>query len=292
MIQRALLEPPPAVARILVFNLVAGRDPLPALKELCHELTPGYTVVGLGQPFIAALGREVPGLRPFPSLSASGIDVPSTQGALWVHLRAADEGEAFEHSRVVAKALSGGLSLAEEVHGFRYRDGRDLSGFVDGTANPDGDDAIDAAIVSSKLKGMNDSSFVAVQRWVHDLGKLEALDETARDHVIGRSMYDNDELDDAPASAHVKRTEQEAFHHPDGFMLRRSMPWGGVEEHGIYFVAFVESLDRYERSLRRMLGMDDRIVDQIFSFTRPVSGGYYWCPPLKDARLDLSYIGL
>lgn len=49
-------------------------------------------------------------------------------------------------------------------------------------------------------------------------------------------------------------------------MLRRSMPWGGVREHGLYFVAYVESLDR--------------------------TGGYYFCPPMRDRRVDLRDLGL
>lgn len=31
-----------------------------------------------------------------------------------------------------------------------------------------------------------------------------------RDHIIGRRLSDNEELEDAPESAHVKRTAQEA----------------------------------------------------------------------------------
>jgi putative iron-dependent peroxidase len=70
------------------------------------------------------------------------------------------------------------------------------------------------------------------------------------------------------------------------------MPWGGVSEHGLYFVAYGESLDRFEQVLTRMVGHEDGIVDGLFSFTRPTTGGYYWCPPLRDGRLDLTALGL
>ena len=75
-------------------------------------------------------------------------------------------------------------------------------------------------------------------------------------------------------------------------MLRRSMPWGDVREHGLYFVAYAASLDPFERVLRRMTGLDDGIVDGLLRFTRPISGGYYWCPPLAGERLDLRALGL
>jgi putative iron-dependent peroxidase len=75
-------------------------------------------------------------------------------------------------------------------------------------------------------------------------------------------------------------------------MVRRSMPFVTPEASGLYFVAYGESLDRFERVLRRMLGMEDGVVDALFGFTRAVSGGYYFCPPLDAGHLDLRALGL
>lgn len=44
--------------------------------------------------------------------------------------------------------------------------------------------------------------------------------------------------------------------------------------------------------LKRMEGIEDGISDALFKFTRPVSGSYFWCPPLKNERLDLSALSL
>jgi putative iron-dependent peroxidase len=122
---------------------------------------------------------------------------------------------------------------------------------------------------------------------VHDLARFESFGEQQRDHVMGRSAQTNEELDDAPETAHVKRTAQESFD-PAAFMVRRSMPWAGAEEEGLEFVSFVASLDAFERMMRRMVGLEDGIVDALFTFSRPVTGGYYWCPPVRGDRLDLS----
>jgi len=89
----------------------------------------------------------------------------------------------------------------------------------------------------------------------------------------------------------VKRTAQESYD-PETFMVRRSMPWASAGEQGLEFVAFVESLDRFERQLVRMMGLDDGVTDALFTFSRPVTGGYYWCPPIAGARLDLSALGV
>ena len=68
------------------------------------------------------------------------------------------------------------------------------------------------------------------------------------------------------------------------------MPYGGVVQHGLYFVAYVAALDTFGRMLRRMVGLDDGIVDGLFQFSRPVSGGYYWCPPVAGSHLDLGLV--
>ena len=108
-----------------------------------------------------------------------------------------------------------------------------------------------------------------------------------QDNSIGRRRSDNEELEDAPESAHVKRTAQESFE-PEAFVLRRSMPWADAQRAGLVFVAFGRSFDAFEAQLNRMAGAEDGIADAMFTFTRPVTGAYFWCPPMSDGRLDLS----
>lgn len=112
-----------------------------------------------------------------------------------------------------------------------------------------------------------------------------------RDLCIGRRRRDNEEIDDAPESAHVKRTAQESFT-PPAFVLRRSMPWTEGPRGGLLFVAFATSFDPFEAQLRRMVGIEDGIVDALFRFTRPQSGAYFWCPAMRAGRLDLSPLRL
>src|SRR5215471_3667108 len=60
---------------------------------------------------------------------------------------------------------------------------------------------------------------------------------------------ENPKAEAAVESAHVKRTAQESFD-PPAFMLRRSLAWASGREQGLEFIAYVESLDRFERPLR------------------------------------------
>ena len=245
-------------------------------------------VVGLGEPLLTHAPRQIEGLRAFPTDIAL---FPATQQALWLVFRHNDRGAAFDAGRAFSKLLGGALQVVEEVDAFVYRGGKDLSGFEDGTENPKGEAAVAAALLSGRGPGLDGASFVAAQRWIHDLSAVEALSVETRQHIVGRRLDDNEEIADAPLSAHVKRTAQESFD-PEAFVVRRSMPYGGIAEHGLYFVAYGESLARFERQLRRMAGRDDGILDGLLAVTRAVSGGYYFCPPLHDAKLDLRALGL
>lgn len=286
--QPGILAPVPASGRFLTYALAPGADPRPALQRLAgHRPGPG-AVLGLGAPLAGALGAAVPGLRPILSLAGPGFAFPSTQGALWAFMGGADPGATLHALRALEAVLGAGFVRAEEVEAYRHAGGRDLSGYEDGTENPTGAAAVKAAIVRGAGRGLDGGSFCAAQRWVHDLPRLEAMTPGQRDRVIGRRRTDNEELATAPRSAHVKRTAQEDFS-PPAFMVRRSMPYGGVGEHGLYFVAYGATLDPFEQVLRRMAGLDDGVTDALLRFTRAVSGGAYWCPPLRaDGRLDLS----
>jgi putative iron-dependent peroxidase len=289
--QPGILAPVPRAARYLSFDLRDGERAADALRALAKAADGKACVVGLGKPALGALGHSIEGLRPFPRHFGPGFEVPATQTALWCWLRGEERGELVLRSLEIRRLLARGFDIADVTDAFRHGRGLDLTGYEDGTENPRGKKAERAAISDAGKTGMRGSSFVAVQQWVHDFEGFNAMSARQQDASIGRRRRDNKELADAPASAHVKRTAQESFH-PEAFVLRRSMPWADAAGAGLVFVAFGRSLDAFEAQLRRMAGAEDGIADALFTFTKPVTGAYFWCPPLRNRRLDLRAIGL
>ncbi len=288
--QPSILAPVPSHARVLSFGLAPGasKEALARLQDLPADRA---VVLGIGLLLASLAPRPVKGLRAFPSLAGPGAAFPSTQAALWAFLQGDDPGEILHRARRLQAALGDTFRVDEDVATFKYAEGRDLSGYEDGTENPKDERAVEVAIVSGQGEGLDGASFVSAQRWIHDLARFDHMTPEARDNAIGRRRADNEELADAPESAHVKRSAQESFD-PPAFMLRRSMPFGGVADHGLYFIAFGATLDPFERVLRRMSGLDDGIPDALLRFSRAVSGGHYFCPPLRDGHLDLRAFGL
>jgi putative iron-dependent peroxidase len=289
--QSGVLAPIPAVARYLTFGLIAGDQARAVLRALRPNVDGSRCVLGLSESLVEGLDANVPGLKAFPALVGAGIEIPATAGALWCWLRGNDRGELLHATRNICATVAAAFELVQIVDAFKHGSGRDLTGYEDGTENPQGEAAIAAAVVSDRGAGLNGSSFVAVQQWLHDFRRFEAMTADEQDNSIGRRKSDNEELEEAPESAHVKRTAQESFS-PEAFLVRRSMPWASELHHGLMFVAFGHSFDAFEAQLKRMTGLEDGVSDALFKFTRPITGNYFWCPPLRDGRLDLSALGL
>jgi putative iron-dependent peroxidase len=289
--QTAILDPIPDHARHLFFELRPATDPRAALRALAAACDGSSAVLGIGAGVAAALGAHPAGLRAFPELPAARPAIPVTQQALWLWLRGDEPGDLLLLGHALEALATPAFARVQAIDSFRHRDSRDLTGYEDGTENPKGEAAVEAAIAQGQGAGIDGSSFAAVQQWLHDFQVYDALPRSEQDDCFGRARDSNEELEDAPESAHVKRTAQEDFE-PEAFVVRRSMPWTAGADAGLVFLAFGKSFDAFEAQLRRMTGHDDGISDALFSFTRPLTGGYYWCPPLGAAGVDLQALGL
>jgi len=284
--QPGILASIPKQARYLFFSEMPKADLAPALYFLRDHVDGESAVLGLGNSVAEELGSHIPGLKNFAAPVGSKVEIPVTPFSLFIWLRGGDRGELLHRSRVLEKGLAGSFIFTESADSFVYKEGRDLTGYEDGTENPKGKKALSAAFVSGEGAGLDGSSFLSVQRWIHDLNTFESMGQKEKDHSVGRRQKDNVELPKAPPSAHVKRTAQESFN-PEAFVLRRSMPWSDGQNGGLIFTAFGKSFDAFEAQLRRMSGAEDGITDALFRFTKPLSTAYFWCPPMYKGKIDL-----
>lgn len=302
--QAGILAAIPSHAEYLYFDLILGYD-LANLKS-CLERLAAYVdgeqiVVGLSLNLCGQLNRTIPSLKNFalaapntanhavPNASPSSDNARSTNNPnadLWCWLRSNDRSQLFNLQRDLDAILTPCFHLASQISAFCYQNGRDLTGYEDGTENPQNDAALTTAFLQNAPVGLQGSSFVATQQWQHRFAAFEAMTQKQKDHTIGRRRKDNEELEDAPESAHVKRTAQEDFS-PEAFVLRRSMPWMHQGQAGLLFTAFSTSFDAFEAQFRRMLGYDDGISDALFSISTPLSTHYFWCPPSESGKIDL-----
>jgi putative iron-dependent peroxidase len=210
---------------------------------------------------------------------------PATQRDLFIWLADDAFANLFDRSRNVVDQLArAGATLADQTLGFDYHDSHDLIGFEDGTANPKGDARFEAGQIPAGEPGAG-GSYVITQKWLHDLDAFNALDVQAQEQVVGRTKLDSIELegDAMPPTSHVSRTDLKI----DGVaqkIFRRSMPYGDMRHHGLYFFAFACSLQRIQVQLESMYDVaGSGVYDHLLDYSKAVSGSYWFAP----ARADL-----
>jgi putative iron-dependent peroxidase len=246
------------------------------------------SVVGFGPELwdLASPGRRPRGFRAFRPIEAGGRRAPGTGGDLLVHILSRRRDLCFEHAMQIRKALGDSVEVMEEVHGFRYLESRDLTGFIDGTENPKGKKRAAVALIGAEDRSFAGGSFVFTQRYVHDLEAWEKLPVAEQESAIGRRKRDSRELSGRrkPPTAHISRVVIEE----DGDeleILRHSFPYGTTSEHGLFFIAYNKRLDTFEKMLSRMLGTSgDGLHDRLMNFTRAVSGATFFAPSLRVLR--------
>lgn len=288
-IQIGVLAGIPDFAKYITYRINSEVNLEHCLRQLAVQIDGDTAVMGIGSALAAKLGKSIPGLVTMPNYRHGDLALATDQADLFIWLRATGGGETMgelaNRSMVLANILADNFEEQSHWDAFNYS-GRDLSGYEDGTENPEGDEAMAAGFINEGEPGIAGSSFVTLQPWQHRLAPFKQQSQQDQDDTIGRRLSDNLEYSEAPASAHVKRSAQESFD-PEAFMLRRSMPWVRGSQNGLIFVAFAKDFNAFDVIMKRMIGCDDDIIDGLFSFSQPVGGGFYWCPPVIDGQVDL-----
>ncbi|MGW7403011.1 Dyp-type peroxidase [Streptomyces sp. NPDC054833] len=291
-----VIVPPAQAALFLVATITPGReetvrDLLEDVSGLCRSVAfraPDdelSCVVGIGSGawdrlFSGPRPRE---LHPFVELAGERHRAPATPGDLLFHVRGRRTDLCFELARLIAERLSGAVTVVDEVHGFKYFDERDLLGFVDGSENPGGRVAADAALIGDEDPDFRGGSYVIVQKYLHDMTAWNALSTEAQDKVIGRTKLTNVELPDdiKPADSHVALNTITDEDGNERKIIRENMPFGsiGEGEFGTYFIGYARTPDVTEEMLRHMfLGDGGAKHDRILDYSTAVTGCLFHVP--------------
>ena len=275
----------------LEFDLRPGVEPEEAIASFRRLRGPEVTAGGVN--LVVAFGADAwrtvapahtpPTLESFqPVEGANGNRVPASQHDAWLWVSGSEPDVTWASARAATLAVRDTAELAAEQPAFTYLGGRDETGFIDGTANPPVRRAGDVALVPPGEPGEGGSHVIAM-RWVHDLEAFSQLNVEHQEQVFGRTKPDSIELPDGvkPPTAHIARVQVEV----EGEELeiyRRSVPYGTVQEHGLYFVGFSADRTRFDRMLGRMFGTSgDGLQDRLLDFSRPARAAYYFAPSLN-----------
>ncbi|MBB5191885.1 putative iron-dependent peroxidase [Silvimonas terrae] len=295
--QRGILPVASSHAIFLTLRRRLGRRGDPALRTLLGHVPERIETLAAGNKDAAisavlAIGSDCwqeifetgrpAALRPFPRIAGAIHPAPATDGDLLLHIRGERYDLIFEFADHLAVQLGDWFEVVESISGFRYRDKRDLTGFVDGTENPEGDDnRIAAAVVGEEDAEWAGGSYLHVQRYVHRLEQWTKLPVKQQEAIMGRTKAHNEEMDDEhkPRTSHIARVVIEE-NGEELEMLRHSLPYGTpAGDRGLLFASYGRTPDVFEKMLTRMVAPTfDGRVDHMLNYTRAVTGTAYFAP--------------
>jgi porphyrinogen peroxidase len=284
-------------AIFLVVTINSGTSHLAAIRSFCADLSAlvrsvGFReqegtlscVVGFGSnAWDHLFGKPRPReLHKFREIRARERHAVSTPGDILFHIRAQRLDLCFELATQITARLGPAVNPVDEVHGFRYFDSRDLIGFVDGTENPKGQDAVDATLITDEDPTFAAGSYVIIQKYLHDLAGWNTLPTEKQEKIVGRTKLNDVELDDKtkPTYAHNALTKI-VENGKEVKILRDNMPFGhaGQKEFGTYFIGYSRSPRTIEEMLQNMfVGKPPGNYDRLLDFSRAVTGNLFFVP--------------
>jgi putative iron-dependent peroxidase len=243
-----------------------------------------------GPSFLSALTDDVPeDFQDYPGYeSPDGKVAKGTQEdlLLWVH--SADKDLCWETQFNFRNAVAGHMNVARETPTFIYRNSLDLTGFIDGTGNPEPDDQPSRAAVPDGKPGAG-GSFCIAQRWVHDLNYFNGLSLKDQENVFGRKKEDSERLKEQVPTSHLKHVELRQGDTADdskpkrGEMVRRSTPYAFHDGTvGLYFMGFCNEQAPLRERMEAIYGHNGHARDAITDYSTPASGSFYFAPSVES----------
>ncbi|HXW77294.1 MAG TPA: Dyp-type peroxidase [Candidatus Eremiobacteraceae bacterium] len=275
----------------LEFALSDGVDASRAVRAVAdlHDQRKTIEGVNLVVGFRPEVWREAaptqtpPDAKPFDRdlVGPGGYSMPATQADLFAWVAGGSYDVVFDAATSIIDQLQGVASVAREVSGWTYQHNRDLTGFQDGTENPDLVTAPEVVLIPEGQPGEG-GSILLLQQWKHHTDVWRSLPDDTQERVIGRTKADSVEFpeDRMPADSHVTRTTL-VENGEEKKIFRRNTAYGDVGDHGTMFVGFAREQHRLARMLEMMAGIPDGVRDALTRYTTPLTGAYYFIPALS-----------
>jgi putative iron-dependent peroxidase len=224
-------------------------------------------------------------LSPFPAMSCEDRVAPVNNVDIYIEIRSDRSDVNHIVSSKVSQLLADSVELIEQIQGFRYLDGRDLTGFVDGTENPKSMHRRKVALVEEQADGaFTAGSYLHIQKYQHNLVLWNTLELQTQEDTYGRTKIDNVEYASEAKSlcAHTKRTSLKGDAGESIEILRQSMPFGDIKKQGLMFVSYCHSPKPFELMLKSMIHGDGHgNVDDLLKYTQAEMGAAFFAPSLN-----------
>lgn len=303
--QKGVCAEPNLHAQYLLFNVISDDNPLIRQKlakildifshydnEHYEAMVSGVVAIGSNYWLEVYPGLIPVELAPFPDMYCEERIAPVVPCDLFIQIRADRADVCYAIGREVFELLRDQVELVEQVKGFRYLDGRDLTGFVDGTENPKGLAKLGVAIVGDQDPDFAGGSYIHVQRYKHKLDLWSRIPLQEQENIFGRTKVDDQEYAsaDKAAFAHTKRTSLKDKKGKSIEILRQSMPYGDMQQQGLFFISCAASPKPFTQMLHSMIyGDENGVHDKLLDYTEAETGAAFFAPSVDFIVAQAGY---
>lgn len=222
-------------------------------------------------------------LETFKEIKGPKYTAVSTAGDLFFHIRADRQALCYELGSIIQEQLKDVTHSIDEVHGFRYFDGRAIIGFVDGTENPEPEIAAEYALVGEEDLSFKGGSYAFIQKYTHNMDKWRALSDEEQEKVIGRKKFNDVELGDdvKPNTAHNVVSKAHDENGNELKIMRANMPFSNPSknEYGTFFIGYARKFSVTRQMLEHMFQGDaEGNLDRLLDFSTAQTGTLFFVP--------------
>ncbi|WP_240220011.1 Dyp-type peroxidase [Rheinheimera hassiensis] len=284
----------------LFFNALEGhervlRHKLARLPQLFDRLAAHFSealltsVVAIGSNYWDMLYPDArpAGLSPFPDLPAEDIDLAPVPLDLMIQIRSDRLDVNFIATQQVLQLLQGHAELQDHIQGFRYLDGRSLTGFIDAPCNPKGKTKRVAALVDHLQQPVfAGGSYLYLHCLNFDLSSWQQLNTAQQEDIMG--------MDKVSGKPFLPGRQTADSHYvvmqPDtaqGIFLQQNMPFSQPKVQGMLQLTYAADAGVLLQQLKRRLGLAEQTqgYDQLLNYSRIDFSAAFFVPSISFLEL-------
>ncbi|MGI5308022.1 Dyp-type peroxidase [Rheinheimera sp. WS51] len=287
----------------LLLNALEGherqiRHKLARVPALIERLSDHFSeamltsVIAIGSNFWDSLypdSRPI-GLAPFPSLQHTDIELAEAPIDLFIQVRSDRQDVNYIACQQLLQLLESHVEIQDTWQGFRYLDGRNLTGFVDVPNPPKGRLKRQVALVDQQQQPLFAAgSYVFVQQVIFDLKIWQHLTLAEQEQVMGIDKVTGKVLADERQIevSHWALTEQTDT---NSLVLRQNMPFAQLKQQGNIEVSYAACAEVLVNALTRRLGGNAAgASDQLLDYSQFACSAAFFAPSISFLELAINH---
>lgn len=266
------------------------RYKLPRILQLVERLSEHFSeamltaVVGISHHYWDNLypWQRPANFQTWPDLSSEHVSVSFTMADLLIQVRSDRQDVNYIALQQIYQLIHGHVEVLEQLSGFRYLDGRQLTGFVDAPLNPRGLLKRKVALIDAKVCPIfAGGSYVFFYRWLLDHKVWSQLSTQQQEAIMG---YAKLEAKPGLASGHEQSHLGcwKAAHAAGGLIFQQNMAYATLQLQGAISLSFSADSSALTTYWQQRFAVNaERIADPLLDFCQLDLAAAFFVPSLS-----------